>query len=86
MSQVKVCLEIWRFRSTRRVMGRAVWMAGASALEKPRAAFRGASKLGRPGASKGSAFAALMDAFLCMFLAHVYASTALLSHKVANAN
>ena len=37
MSQVKVCLEIQRFRSTRRVMGRAVWMAGASALEEAHA-------------------------------------------------
>ena len=37
MSQVKVCLENRRYRRSRRAMGRAVWMAGASALEEPRA-------------------------------------------------
>ena len=50
------------------------------------AVLRGASELGRPGASKGSAFAEPIDAFLGMFLAHVYESAAMLSQVVANAN
>ena len=50
------------------------------------AVFGGASELGRPGASIGSAFAEPIDAFLCMFAAHVYESTAILSQMVANAN
>ena len=48
--------------------------------------FRGASELGRPGASIGSAFAEPIDAFLGMFPAHVYESAAMLSQMVANAN
>ena len=48
--------------------------------------FGGASELGRPGASKGSAFAEPLDAFLGMFPAHVYESAAMLSQMVANAN
>ena len=36
------------------------------------AVFRGASELGRPGASIGSAFAEPIDAFSGMFPAHVY--------------
>ena len=35
MGQVKVYLEIRMFRRTRRVVGRAVRTAGASALEEP---------------------------------------------------
>ena len=50
------------------------------------AVFRGASELVQPGASKGSAFAEPIDAFLGMSLAHVYESTAMLSQIVANAN
>lgn len=48
--------------------------------------FGGASELGRPGASIGSAFAEPIDAFLGMFPAHVYESAAMLSQMVANAN
>ena len=50
------------------------------------AVFGGASELGRPGASIGSAFAEPIDAFLGMFPAHVYESAAMLSQMVANAN
>ena len=50
------------------------------------AVFRGASELGLPGASIGSAFAEPRDAFLGMFPAHVYESAAMLSQMVANAN
>ena len=82
MSPLKVCVEIRRFRRTRRAMGRAIRMAGASVLEEPQCTvFRGASELGRPGASKGSAFA-----FLGMFPAHVYAFVAMLLQMVVNAN
>ena len=50
------------------------------------AVFRGASDLGRPGACIGSAFAEPIDAFLGLFLAHVYESAAMLLQMVANAN
>ena len=48
--------------------------------------FRRASELGRPGASKGPAFAEPLDTFLGMFPAHFYDSAAMLSQMVANAN
>ena len=50
------------------------------------AVFRGASELGPPGASIGSAFAEPIDAFLGIFPAHVYESVTMLLHMVAKAN
>ena len=46
--------------------------------------FRGASELGRPDASIGSAFAEPIDTFLGMFPAHGYECAATLSQMVPN--
>ena len=50
------------------------------------AVFRGASELGRPGASIDFDSAEPIDAFLGVFPAHVYESAAMLSQIGANAN